>query len=427
MTEEVKDVEVQKDVKEEHGPYTMEELKTIIEDDPTLREEFLNDEEKFFKEHPLKEASDDIDEEDKDVSDLPAEIQVNVKADWLGDLKDRTPEEAIQEISKGNLEKDKTIDFYKKEKLPQLEGEVNKYKENEATLKKELDEYKKRLKPKDIVIPEVIPIDFEEDDLFISDDGQKKLKDSFVSMNKTIEALTQKLNQPKEKEVEKEVEKEPVDNVQDEYLEIDNFISKKDVFGKPQPMEMMENEFLDFMGNLAKVTSLKGPIQQADGQFTPELKASLQTYLEDKEDEKGLRKALKENSLPELDEGKYKTLNSIYQIREIKNKNNLSYDLAYELFEARNRPSDDELKLKGNLDGHKRYAKAVSKKDQFVKETPASSGGGDTEIMQKPVSDFKEIMAKPSKDWTDGEKHIVRTVYKQQGIDEKELKTLLNI
>jgi len=441
MTEEVKDIEVQDSGEKagEHGPYTMDELRTAIESDPEIRNAFLKDEEQFYKDHPIKEAEPPTKSKEESKletkeDELPEEIQVTVKSDWLGTYgKNRKPEDAIHEMSKGNEEKDKTIDFFKKEKLPQLEGELKKLREGETSLKRQLEEYKKRLeKPKEeITIPEVDVIDDFDDDLFLSEDGQAKFKKSYTGLAQAVKGLSQKLSNlekgPKEPEVKEPEQPEQPDFLQ-EYSEIDNFVSsKKDFFGQTPPIEMMENEFLDFMGNLAKVSNLQGPIQQANGQFVPELQNTLKTYLEDNEDKSGLRKALSDKELPSLDEGKYKTLTSIYKIRNIKNEYKVPYEVALEIYDARNKPSEDELKLQGNIEGHSRYEKAKANREQYVKETPAQNGGGDAELLKLPVGDFKAIMDKPKDKWSDREWHVVKTVYKQQGIGEDELKKLFKI
>lgn len=447
---DVKDVENVNngDKAETKGPYTMEELEKALQDDPELRDAFIADEEQFLKDHakPVEEKSEPGDDEktgepvdkepDKKDEDLPDEVQVTLKKDWLGTYaKNRKPEEAIEEMSKGNAEKDKTIDFFKKEKLPGLESEIKKHQETNKTLKEQLEEYKKRLEtPKkkgELAIPEVTPLDMDDDDLFLSDDGQKKFKRSYTDMHQAVKALAQKvedLSKPQVKEPEKKEETPDTDvqdKIQQEYSEIDSFVSgKKEVFNNPPPIELMETEYLDFMGNLAKVSNIDGPIQLENGDFNPKLRENLKSYLANDDQGKTLRKAMQTNNLTPLDEGKYNTLNTIYAVRAIKQELGVPYDVALELHTARTRPSEEELRLKGNVEGHERYAKAKANREGYVKQTPAQTGGGDAEIMKMPVTELTKIMDKKPDTWTEREQHIVKTVWKQKGASDKEIKSM---
>lgn len=429
----------------EKTQYTMDELAKALEENPELRDSFIEDEETFLESHlkkteekeesePKKDASEE--KSDEQSEDVPKEVQVTIDKEWLSTYgKNRKPEEAIKEMSKGNAEKDKTIDFFKTQKVPKLESDLEKVRSSEASLKKQIEEFNKQKKEESKVeIPKIKAVDLDDEDLFLSDEGQKKFKESYAGLAKTVEAMAEKIKTLETpaapaKETEAKVETAEDAEYRKEYAEIDSFLSwKKDEFGTVAPMELMESDYLDFVGNLAKTAGIDGPIQDKDGAFTPKVQQAMKTYLDvDSDQGKEARKAMAANNMPLLDEGQYNTLSKVYKVRELKTQLGVPYEVALELFNARNRPSEDELKLQGNIEGHKQMAKAKSNREQFVKQTPTTSEGGDTEILNMPVAQFNKLMARDPKEWTDQEKHTIKSIYKQNGVPDEEIKESFGI
>lgn len=323
--------------------------------------------------------------EEKPSDEKPAETLVSldgqkIKPEWLGTYKtdERSFAEAIEQMHKGNLEKDKTIEYYKFDKTVKLQKERDEAVSKMDSLYSELKELKEKLSATPSQPKEEKPVEKEEkvelpeapkmptppsaldgDDLY-DDDKVKANKEAFDNYLKAIEKYnedkdvyqqalrkhdiqeaarqaTEKAQSriseleskvggwEKEKAQEAEAKKETAASevVQREYEMIEEMRSQHaDVLGTGRPISRIEADYVEFLDNLATIADVTGGIYQRDADGNTRIKTeitnALNAYLNPASPMGNrLREAASQKgiSLPE----DYSTLRKVYDIRKIRN------------------------------------------------------------------------------------------------------------
>lgn len=367
---------------------------------------------------------------------------IKIKKELFGTyIKNRSPEDAILEALKGNIEKDKTIDFYKKEKLPAIQNELVSAVSENQRLKKELESIKsaapkkqeKEIKDEQIDIPE-----FTDDDDPLSDSFKEKLKKTssifkkikeqndvlmktVESMNKDFSETKSKIGQAEERFVaESESEKEYKDLDLIRKSNPERFIGKR-------PIKEIGDEYLSFMENLKFVAGISSPTYTQSGEFSSEMQNAFMKYNQEGSD---LRKKCEERkiSLPE-DFDDLVTVDKIRKIRSSKyekdmsgNIKNISVQEAFKLFNYDN-PAQSITKAK--VAEQSAIEKAKQNREQFSPDIKSGSSSNPLDLSNpdmKKITDIinRNVSGKASKDEID----YVKAIMKSQGITEMEIQKL---
>ncbi len=438
--------------------YTMEELAQKLKDDPIMHQQFMKDEDSFLQENLKTEenaSEGSKPEESKEAKpegkgeiagEDPKEIQVTINPKWLGDYgKGREAHEAVREMSKGNAEKDQTIEFYKVEKVPKLETELESQRKDNISLKKELETFKAGKTEVNAdaaakVVPksEIVDLNKDREELLYTEEGNKKLEKSMDDLVEENQALRLQNESPKVVETAKEEPEittdvsQPEDTEQShskEYSEIDALVaSQKSDFSSVKPMQQMEGAYLTFADDLAKVIKHEGPYQLENGLFTEELNRAIGYYLDsDSDNGKKIRDAFDVNKMPALDLNVYENLHKIYGIRDIRNEHKVSYENAFHIYRSKNGPTKEELQLKSNLVEHESRERAAENRKEFAKETPANAPGGDVAFENITEDEFYRIRDKKTVDWTEQEERSMKAVHLKSGMKEEEFRSLYHL
>ena len=322
---------------------------------------------------------------------------------------------------KGNNKKDETITFFKEEKIPSLETEL----ENIKKAKKELEEKYSNVGEESLseidISKNVDIIDINEDILF-EDNGVEKVKKSYddlVTYGKKIQKEVESLrNKETQKAEEPPAESESVEK---EYSDIDSFVSKNtNFFGNVLPIEKLESKYLDFATNIANSIGVKGTIFDNNGKFIPEVNDAIGSYWKNDDNGKKIREAIEGKTILTNEENE--ALNTIYTTRSIKKEYNIPYDVALEIYRARTTPKQEDLDLRARLEEKERLEKAKDNLTNHAPETKPNASGGDVDLGKLTTNDLERVQNKSFKDWTDSEYNMMLSVYKQKGLNEEILK-----
>ena len=409
---------------------TFDALKTAFTKDRELQKEFVaiqSDDakvEEFLKTHVVpKDGGAQVAQPARVSTEPPDEEIVFTgklkKSDFGTYLTNRKPEEAIAEMAKGNREKDATIEFLKREKLPNLESELAKEKQTREQIEREAKTFKEQLeafKSKQAAAPareKIEPVDLTDID-FLDEAGQKKAKDIIAAQQKALadSLAREEVLEGKISDIEARItnvsqsvetagkEREIENRVEQQYGEIDNVRARhRDLFTSNRSVGDIEDDYLDFCRNLHAIAGCKGPLQDANGQFTPEARQAYDLY---HDEEKG--KALKAEcdkrgvKLPEdMDD-----LLVTYRINAIKNEyakrdpatgqyQPIPFDEALERY-ALSLETPEQRKLRDIKAGHDQYEKAVQNRAGFAKEIPATAASAPVDMSKVGLDEFQALI-----------------------------------
>ena len=404
----------------------------------------------------IKQPEDKAPDEDA-TKDLVSLDGNKIKPEWLGTYlsKGRTYSEAIEEMSKGNKQKDKTIEYYKLEKTPAAERERNEAVARAEKLQKELEDMKvapekkeveKPTKDEDIVVPEAPtlpppPAQLEGDDLYDDDKlkkykedyqsyiadlsgfqtkmseyydikSKKSIQDAIKSSSEKYESDLAEIKKFKEEVTSEKQEKNNDSVVQREFEEIESLRSQyPEILGEGRPISRIEADYVEFLSNLASIAGVTGGIYSLDpakkGALRSEVSNAFSAYMNqgsqvgqkfrDAAEQRGL-------GLPE----DYDTLKKIYTVRKYRNKfaqrgadgkyQLLPYNDAFDIAKLK----EDGLDIKSEvnkkrdevLDEHNKKEAALSKKNGFAKEAPTETEGAKPMIDNLSRNDLNEILMK---------------------------------
>jgi len=280
-----------------------------------------------------------------------------------------------------------------------LNKAINAAKSENLSLKKELEEYKKKkdaapqetFKLSDIEIPEL-----GEDDDILEEEGQKKFKKILNAVpllakdrkvladrNQQLEAEIKELKGNIEKvdktHAEMEADTAQQEAIANELKEIDSVRKRpvfKDVFGEfTRPTKAIEDDYIAFVENLAVENGIEEP-KDLRGRYKQEVMNLVNKYLDEKSEEgKKLRETLKVK-MPE----DYGVLDTIYSIRNLRYRDVggqsvpvLPYEDATRLFMAdENRLA--EMKRKATKTALETKQRALDNRKGFAKETQPGAG-----------------------------------------------------
>lgn len=435
---------------EPRGAYTYDELKSALETDPALRAEFMQNEDKFITVSDNPPAAEPKPQGNGNAQPGGDEaVSVLVKPSWLGSYaKNRKPDEAIQEMAKGNVEKDKTITFFKDEKIPALETELQKANEERATLKQQIADFEKKLqdaggkpaeKPetKEVKIP-----DLPEDDLFYTEEGQKKIKDYLVAINQDRDNLRNELKSITEKvgDIEQKTEtvaqdRQAKDAVKMEFEAIDNFRKENPaVFKSARNAQDIEKDYVGFMKDMASVQGIEAFAKDGSGRFSKEASDALHAVIdENSEDGKAIREKLQERNIKLPDD--FGELQMVYAIRDIRSQTfeknasgeavPIPYNKAFKIYQGSNGDELKKMLLDARKDGHENFQKAVDERKRFAKETPLKGGAGPIDVDNYPTEQFFKLIEKGAAARTDEEDDILRHILKAKNLSDNEIDRML--
>ncbi len=453
MSEEVqvKDKVQEKGSEEPRQPYSYDELKDALENDPALRSEFMKNEDKFITVSESEKSAEKVSDERKDEPSEDA-VSVLVKPSWLGSYgKNRKPDEAIQEMAKGNSEKDKTINYFKDEKIPGLETELQRANEERASLKKQISDFeknpvvggdKKTDKPaaKEVVIPD-LP---EGDDMFLTEEGQKKFRDHLAATNADRDNLRNKVDLLEKKigDVNKKTEtvvqeKVAKDGITLEFEAVNDFRKDNPTFFKKEGRETreIEKDYISFMKDLASVKGVSAFAKDGKGYFSKEASDALSSVLDENSQEgKSLREKLQERNIGLPDD--FGELQLVYAVRDIRSKKYeknssgefvpITYSEAFKIYRGSNGNQDKKMILDARKQGHEDLQKAIDEKnDKFAKETPSKGGANPINVESFPTETFMKLVNKGARQRTSEEDDILRTLMKAKQFPDSEIQAVL--
>jgi hypothetical protein len=408
---------------------TFEALKAGLKEDRSLLSEFSaiqNDDEKvaeFVQNHVVPKAEAGATPQKPPAATETPDEEITFtgklkKSDFGTYLKNRKPEEALLEMAKGNREKDTTIDFMKREKLPALETALNQERQTRERLEKENLSFKEQLeafKKKQTeapAAPKVEELDLEKIDL-LDDDGQKKVKAALVNNAKALaasvareDAQRAEINELKASitSVRESVENagranEVETKVEQQYTEIDMVRQRnRELFTSNRSVGDIEDDYVDFVKNLHAIAGLKGPLQDVNGQFTAEARQVYDLY-HDEEKGKALKAECDKRGVKLPDD--MDDLLVTYRINGIKNEyakrdpltgqyQPIPFDEALERYKL-TLETPEQARLRGITEGHERYAKAVDNRKGFAKELPANAPGAPIDVSKLSETEIRAM------------------------------------
>jgi len=416
---------------------TLDALKAAVKSDPAIRDDYLSNGDKYS----IAEKT----EEPKAETPSPAEptlskrkVTLEVDDEMLGTYgKNREADAAILEALKGNKEKDKTIDFFKNEKLPTVERELQEARTVAAGLKKQIAEYE--AKKMELSVKKVEKTNFSDfpefkDDESILDDetGPKILKalknlkeyQTHISgLESKIEALEGSITTAA-KARERDAASEAANRqLQEEFQEIDRVVeTHAEALGKARSFKSMQDDYVGFMDNLKSISGIDGPLFDEAGAFRKEVQDRYRIYHEESDSGKALREICKAKGigLPQ----DFDVLSRIYAIRGIRNNHfergsdgnpvPISYDKAIRLYQSENPEKklavSDSTRQMSEIEKRARAAENLNK----TSELPAE-GGAVVDIENYPREKFMAQMKKPVDEWTDFEVNLFKQVAKTRG------------
>jgi hypothetical protein len=399
-------------------------------------------------------------------------VTVKVKPEWLGTYaKNRTPDEAVLEMHKGVVEKDRTIDFLRKEKIPTLEESVRSFQSENTSLKAELERYKNNVtkqpeqtdevKTVDIVIPEIpalpdIPSGedaFDEEkmanykkllsdrDAAISSANEARIKLAALENKKEIERVKSELRG--EIDSVKRVQQSEITNnsqktaVKNEYAEIEDFRKRyPDMFSGDRTIQEIEGDFIKYMEDIALISGINGGIYKDDGRsIRDDVRTAVQLHQDaSNKDGEDLRVRATERgiSVPaDMD-----VLNKVYAVRGIRKQYGarnesgefipIDWDAALAIAKTQNNSLLVENdKFQSQVEMQNKREKAIQNRKSFAQETKVGEGQGQLDIANFPMQQFNALMAKDSKSWSETEKDTLRQIAKHFNMRPEELNPVL--
>jgi len=505
--------------------YTEEDLKRLVADDPDFRQLFMENEAQFITvqpdgksepepqdpdaqepapqepdlsvppvpdEPPAPEIQEDPPQEEPPIAPQePAEpvipdpaapsdgeeVTLTFEKDLLGTYVD------VEAMSKGNSEKDKTIGFYKRERIPALETRV-------SDLQRQLAEAKKAPPPPapaqpapvaaqpqapaapvapaepPVEVPVLEKINLSEtlDPDVFGEESVNKLQGYFDGIQAQNQALaTQNTNlvakttgqdkviadlQNNFTQVKTEVDTNKQNQtageqtlarqamIDAELAEIDTVRRENPgVLGEyTRPTVEIETEYISFVKDIAQIAGVQGPLYASDGSgaFAPNVTATVNTYLNQtvqagkdlkaKCDERGV-------SLP----ADYDSLDRIYDVRKIRNsyfaKDGTGADVPIPYSQAIRMYSGspenaNKVALEKRIGEHNARQQAAANRQAHAPTTPPEGGTPP----QDPAGlelEYHRINATPMANWSDTDRDIMRKIYIQKGISAEEAEVLV--
>ncbi len=377
------------------------------------------------------------------------EETVTIKRSELGTFATgRSIREAVLEKLKGKDEADKTIAFFKQDRVPNLErratsaeAEALTLSNENKSLKKQLEEYEAKLKaaPQTPAAPSgdsgiEIP-DIPEDLDFFDPDHQEKVK-------KVLKLVTQKARpvetpaaapEVKPPEAQKTEEKpfvpaEPEVNPFDEIRRLQANPEYAEFFGTKTDIEKINEDYYRFTLALATTCGIKDAYK--DGELTPEAQSAINDYFNPKS-ERGdlLRNQAREKNfappeeLPALQrailfhkERSKKVLGPDGKAVPISEVDAVTYVKARfpHLFTKKPDP------VSSRIEDLEARGRAVENRSNYAKEVPPQVGAEVNDIDKLPMAEYERLYKKNRKDYTPQEVEIWKKILLKAGFTEKQ-------
>lgn len=412
---------------------TAKDMEKFFDENPKLRDEFLQDSNAFIDKY--KKQAESAVEEDEEKAEKAEEKESEKKEKEEIDGQ-KVFEEKITAFEKdiGNLSNEN------KELKNQIKELMAKKEETKLPPKEEK-------KIEKIIIP-VVP-EIPDEDL-ISEEGQQKYKAYIKAVKAQNEALVKKIEMIENgfKEHEERIESisekaesiefkdKKSDLISDEFDEIDKMRkANKLVFGEDfgRKTKAIEDDYIAFIEELGKTAGIKESLYKADGTFSDAHIKALDLYYDEKSERgKELRSKCEKIKLPE-DIG---ILEKIYEIRNLRNAEspkdgngnitwNMPYNTAADLYKARNPKVFEQKKLDEKIEAQKAKERAKEKLNDHAKETPTSEGANiftDGKITQ---AEMDKIVQKLPNDRTKEEKDLLKQFFRAGNVPEEEITVLV--
>lgn len=417
------------------------------------------------------EASGSETPDNQPVDDVEEEVVVKIKPSWLHTYgKNRSADEAVFEMSKGVKEKDRTIDFLRKEKIPSLEELVRAAQTENVALKSEIEKFKvgkesAQTEPQDevleeVVIPEIPPMPkfptgedafdeakmneyktaIEDRDRIIQESyearNKKSQQETKAELNRIRKDITGELGKVKQTQDIEKATSSRKDSVLNEYTEIDSFRSRNpEVLGGDRSIQEIESDFIKYMEDLALAAGINGGIYKEDGRtLREEIRRAVQMHQDDsiKEGEQ-LRNNATDRGIKAPED--LDVLNKIYTIRAIRKQYGsrdaagnfvpMDWDDAFVLAKKNHPELTAENKFQSQVETENKRNKAIENRKGFARETKVGAGQGQLDVSNFPTQQFDALMAKNSSDWTETEKESLRAIARHFNMRPEEIHPVL--
>ena len=378
-----------------------------------------------------------IEKSDDEIEEV---VEAKIKPSWLGTYaKNRTPEEAVQEMHKGGIEKDRTIDFLRKEKIPTLEEAIREKSNENLSLKKQLDLFNKNQKKQgtqqtDEVIEggEVsaelppfpqMPIGEDAFDEEKVTDYNKKMQEYLDAKDARTIAMLEKSREEVRQEFRGEFDGVKTDinqsrvvdthnkNIEREFIDIEDFRNlHQKVFGSDRTVREIENDFISFLEDLAHVAGIDGGIYKDGHTISDEVNEAYADFKnQESEDGEELRTRISENGIkPPTD---LDVLNGIYYVRGIRQKYGqrlpdgsiipLDWENAYTIAQREDPTLAEERKFEEQLEIQDGRNKAIQNRKSFATEPNIGDDQNSLDVANMTNEDLNKILSKHTSTWTE--------------------------
>lgn len=408
----------------------------LYEESQKLVKEFQENETEFLAKHFKPEGSEDEGAEVKK-RDPDEEIEIpafKIKRSELGNYaKDRDGKEAIIEMVKGVREKDRTIKSDREERIPKLQTdlenatkELDIIKAREVEAAKQIDELKKKAGSSgadthvsDFQVPE-----FTEED-FLTEEGQKKIKDTLVSINKIagsskaettamraeIEELKKSLTKTASDVSSVAAEKKFETQVVKEYGEIDGLIGKyreEGLFKTERPVGEIETEYQESLAKIGAMAGCKGPLTDPKtGRYSKEYLDAVNLYMSDDGAELRSKCDAEKIGLPEDVDDLFR----VYEIRTIRKnigEDKIDYNRAIAIYKVEHPELEKQAKIKEHVKSREHFERAVNNRGKFAKEVSLTEGEDTTITLTQAHAILKILPKNRTKEQTEDVKQFLK-------------------
>jgi len=430
---------------------TIDEVKKVMEANPELANEFIQDEQAFMKkygQHSEDGKKDELEKKENDGDPVPDEVN---------------PDEAKKA--------EETINEFKEKVVPELQAQLDEAKKREDALRAEIEKAKKpadqpRKKEKlpDIDIPEISVPDIGDADLF-SEEGQKSMIDAFNAMRKDFGSAVGVLSKLKERNQALEAEladirdgvtvakKEAVEasrkldssakdadfrkRIDAELKEIDEMRkSNESVFGEfKRPIKQIEDDYLSFVEQVKTTAGIKGDTTLPDGRWTNAVERAIGHYNDPKSAiGADLRKRCPIEPPEDVD-----VLTTVYAVRNLRANTfergetgdpfPIRYDKALKFYVMENPELSQKMKIEAEKANRDRIERAVDKRRSYAKEAPVKTEEAGPMEPTAEMQEVNRILQKPNVERSKEEKLYARKFLKTipNPFSDDELDTLISM
>ena len=420
-------------------PEGIAEAQQILKDNPDLAKEVEADGEAFIKKYTAEKVEKPAQPEEEliELGKVPKKLLRSYNS--------------IEEMSKGSEHKDEVIDFFKSKRVPELETENGSLRNENLSLKRQLEEYNRtkqsqQAQPVDKIVQDVTDVD-EIGDL-LDEENQKRAISLIKNLVQSNKNLAEELGQVKNKvsTVDSVMEADLLDKrrkqeIADNEAQLEaTRAANTHIFGTSRPISAVDADYHSFLANGARLLGYDGTVYDANGAYTEGAKAAFNAYHDPNGAEfktklaaMGVEFPADYNALLVRDEiSKVRERYGIYDSASNTHKP-MPWKEATALYEVQNGLVDKRIKdaIKTGAEVH---AKAVSNRQSFAKEVTPKEGTPaqlttDIELIGKMVTDYTKGVRdkKLTREQIENKQIELRAILKHNGLEEAEIEALLKV